>query len=102
LRFRNLRYLSIRSVASMDASLLDNHHSAEVFLLTTLISEACISPSRLYLAVPKQQLQTFQAHPGIEQLTGKGMPQAVNRVAFVLQPCLPKIVGKDIPGRRVT
>jgi hypothetical protein len=31
----------------------------------------------------------------------KGMPKTVNRVAFVLEPCFPQILCKDIPGRSV-
>jgi hypothetical protein len=58
----------------MNASLLDNHHGSEVFFFAALIGETSIPPGHLYVAMAQQQLETFQAHAGIEQLTCKGMP----------------------------
>jgi len=58
----------------MDASLLDDFHGTEVFLFAAFIGETGIPPRHLYLAMTHQQLQTFQAHAGIEQFTCKSMP----------------------------
>jgi len=33
--------------------------------------------------MPQKRLQALQPHPGVEQLTGEGVPQAVQRVALV-------------------
>src|SRR5208282_2432859 len=94
-------YLSIISVGPINASLLDDFHGAEVLLLAAFIGQASILPGHLYISMAQQQLQTFQAHAGIEQLACKGMPKTVDCVAFVLKPRLPQILYKDIAGRGV-
>jgi hypothetical protein len=58
----------------MNASLLDDLHGAEILFCAAFISQACIPPRNLYTAMSQKQLQTFQAHAGIEQFTCKGMP----------------------------
>jgi hypothetical protein len=58
----------------MNASLFDNRHSTEVLLFATLVGQASISPGHLYITMAQQQLETFQAHTGIEQFACKGMP----------------------------
>ena len=57
----------------MNASLLDDFHGAEVFLFATSIGEAGIPSGHRYVAMTQEQLQTFQAHAGIEQFTCKSM-----------------------------
>jgi len=57
----------------MNASLLDDSHGTEVFLFAALIGEAGITPGHLYVAMTHQQLQTLQAHTGIEQFASEGM-----------------------------
>jgi hypothetical protein len=71
----------------MNATLFDNCHGSEVLLFTAFVGETGISPRHLYVAMTQQQLQTFQTHTGIEQFTRKSMPETMDRVAFMLQPC---------------
>jgi hypothetical protein len=85
----------------MNASLLDNHHGPEVLIFSALISETRIPSGHHNVAMTQQQLQTFQAHTGIEQFTCKGMPEAVKRISFAPQPYFPQILCENISGRSV-
>jgi hypothetical protein len=86
----------------MNTSLFDNRHGTEVLLFATLVGQASISPSHLYIAMAQQQLETFQAHAGIEQFARKGMPETVDHVAFMLQPRSTYILHENIAGLSVT
>jgi hypothetical protein len=57
----------------MDVSPLNDFHGTEVLLFSALIGQASIPPRHLYVPMTQQQLQTFQTHACIEQLTCKGM-----------------------------
>jgi len=67
----------------MGASLLDDGHRPEVFLFAGGVGEPGIAAGHLNRAMPQKRLQALQPHPGVEQLTGEGVPQAVQRVALV-------------------
>ena len=71
------------SVIAIDASLLDDGHRPEVLLFAGGVGEPGIAPGHLDRAMPQERLQALQPHPGIEQLAGKGVPQAVQCVALV-------------------
>jgi hypothetical protein len=45
----------------------------EVLLFAALVGEAGIPPGHLNIAMTHQQLQTLQAHTGIEQFACEGM-----------------------------
>ena len=66
----------------MNASLLDNRHGTEILLFAALVGEAGIPPGHLYVAMTQKQLQTFQAHAGIEQFACKGMPKTVQSLVY--------------------
>ncbi len=51
--------------------------------------------------MPQKLLENLQAHPGIEQLRGKRVAQAVNRIALLVQPGFAEILDEAAPCRTV-
>jgi hypothetical protein len=69
----------------MELLTFNNTHGFKVFFFPGSVRQLGIAKRHLQVAVPQQLLQTLDAHAGIEQLGGKGVPQTVQGVALVRQ-----------------
>jgi len=85
----------------MMLSPFDPGHGPKVFLLPSFVGQTCVSSSLLQITMPQQLLQTLQAHPGIQQLRGAGMPKTMQRIAPLRNPGLLQITQKHHPGGRI-
>jgi hypothetical protein len=79
---------------SMDLSFLYDFHCLKVFSFAGDIREPRIPAGDLNATVPQELLKTFQAHPRIEHLGGKGMPETMKAISLVTETRLAKIPGK--------
>lgn len=66
-----------------ESSLFDNGHRLVILIPARDIGQTCIDPGHLNVTVAQELLETFQAHTSIQQLTGKGVSETVQRIAFL-------------------
>ena len=64
----------ITLVRFIDLLAFNNAHGLEVFLFPGCVGQLSIAQGHLQIAVTQQLLQTLDAHAGIKQFGGKGMP----------------------------
>jgi len=95
--FKNRRYFT-RASLSILLPPFDPGHGPKVFLFTGFIRQPGIPPGLLQVAMPQDLLQTFDPHPGIQQLRGAGMPQTMQRIALLPYPGLLQVPLKHRPG----
>jgi hypothetical protein len=83
---------------AIDASLLNDCHGSKILFFTCGVGEPGIAARHLNAAVTQELLQALKAHTGIQELTGKGMTQTMERVALMRQSCFLYVRGKHRPG----
>jgi hypothetical protein len=81
--FKKRLKLTIESVIAINLPPFYDRHGFEVLILSGPIRESCITTRHLNAVMTEQWLQALQVHTSIQQLTGKGMTQAMQRVALV-------------------
>ena len=71
-------------------------------MLTGSVSEPGVAAGHLYILMTEELLETFQTHPGVGKLGGKGVAKTMDRVALLLKLCLLEVFHKAAPAGTVT
>jgi len=71
-------------------------------LLTGCVREPGIAAGHLDILMAQELLETFQAHPGVEQLGGERVAETMHGVAFLFETGLLNIFYEPAPSGTVT
>ena len=71
------------AVMAIGFSLFDDRHRPEVLVPAGVIRQPGVAPGHLDAAVAQKLLQTLQAHAGVQQLGGTGVPQTMETIALM-------------------
>jgi hypothetical protein len=71
-------------------------------LLTGSVGEPGVSAGHLDILMPQKLLETFETHPRVEKLGGKRVAKTMDRVAFLIEPCLLEVFHEEVSAGTVT
>lgn len=84
------------------ASLFNDIHGCEVFMFPSSIRYPGITHGHLDILVPKDLLQNFQTHTGVEHICCESVSEAMEAVPFILQTRTVQRFSHNIPGGDIT
>src|SRR4030042_4781954 len=87
---------------AMTLPFFDDRHRPEVLFPAGVVRQPGVAPGHLDAAVPQELLQALQAHAGVQQLGGTGVPETMEAITLRRQACYLQIFGEHHPARGVS